>query len=167
MEVERLERKYQEFRKPLYKRRRELVNNTDDPEEKELADLQRYEDPSASKPMDIPHLEELKSGKEIPSFWVTAIRNNGFIRRYVSLSDRKILESLVDVAGEKEEGNNYKLTFVFAENEYFTNKELTVSLIVDKQNDLKCLKVIGTTIDWKDKPGATVTTAASAMRKRL
>lgn len=145
--MEELERKYEALRKPLYRRREELINGVADPEEKELRDLKNYGEAAAGEG----DCENLKGRKDIPMFWLKAMENNPILSKYIDEADKCILESLTDIRGEKEEGNNYKLTFVFAKNDYFTNKELIKIMIVDKDNDRRCLKTVGTNIMWKLK----------------
>lgn len=165
-EVEELEKKYEPLRQTLYQRREELINGKAEPEEKELNDLKSYEDLPEDKVSSGFYLIDPKNTKEIPMFWLRAMKNNIIIRQHIGKSDEHILKSLIDIKGEKMEGKNYKLTFIFSENEHFHNKELTKTMIIDKDDDQKCLKSIGIKIDWKDTTSDKTHTSMTVLSMR-
>jgi len=150
----------------LYKRREQLVNGLADPKEKELSDLERYEYSVEDKVPNRFHLGYPENSKEIPLFWLKALGNNAILKQYISKSDENILKHLIDIRGEKVQGNSYKLTFVFSENEYFANKELIKLMIIDNDDDHKCIKAIGTNIEWKGKNANTPRTAMMVLSMR-
>jgi hypothetical protein len=150
----------------LYKRREQLINGLVDPEEQELNDLESYEYSAEDKVSSRFYLTDPKNSKEIPFFWLKALRNNVILKQCISKSDEDILKHLIDIRGEKVQGNSYKLTFVFTENEYFVNKELVKLMVIDKGDDQKCIKAVGTDIEWKEKNGSTPRTAMMILSMR-
>ena len=96
----------------------------------------------------------LKGTKGVPDFWVRALKSNRLIWDQVKDKDEPIMEHLKHVetsTGETgEEGNknlvlNLKMVFG-ADNDHFTNTELSVSLEYETEDEVKLVK--GTVIEW-------------------
>lgn len=63
----------------------------------------------------------------VPSFWLTIFKNVPLLNEMLQEHDEPILEKLTDIKVVMRDVSDpgFTLEFVFAENEYFTNKELT------------------------------------------
>ena len=99
--------------------------------------------------------EQAEDVSGIPDFWLVALCNCELIEELISQKDAEILGSLVDVRCEDildEDGDEegYKLTFEFADQEFFSNKELTLKICASTENGmLNVDELEGTEIKWK------------------
>ncbi|CAI5464561.1 unnamed protein product [Closterium sp. Yama58-4] len=86
---------------------------------------------------------------EVNDFWMTVLLNHGLLHAFFTEEDRQALEYLrgLDVEDYKDIKSGYSITFTFAENPYFSNKELTKSY---KYTEEGTAKVEGTKIEWKE-----------------
>jgi len=91
----------------------------------------------------------------IPNFWLTAMRNNEVLDVCVMGRDEAALKFLKDIRCESIDGNpqkGFKLTFAFAENPYFTDKELVKCYHMDQEDeddDDVLDHATGCSINWK------------------
>ncbi|CAD5126058.1 DgyrCDS14227 [Dimorphilus gyrociliatus] len=111
--------------------------------------------------------EEEKNITGVPTFWLTIFKNVPLLNEMLQEHDEPILESLTDIRVVMRDLSNpgFTLEFVFAENEYFTNKVLTKdytlcikpddkdSLVYEGAEIVACK---GCEIDWKKDKNATV-----------
>ena len=86
---------------------------------------------------------------EIEDYWQKVIINS----RYFTITDkdRTIIKYIkkVNMVKFPEKVNNFRVDFIFQENEFFSNEVLSKTYEYDKDGVLK--KAIGTDIDWKSK----------------
>ncbi|CAI5989233.1 unnamed protein product [Closterium sp. NIES-64] len=80
---------------------------------------------------------------------MTVLLNHGLLHAFFTEEDRQVLEYLrgLDVEDYKDIKLGYSITFTFAENPYFSNKELTKSY---KYTEEGTANVEGTKIEWKE-----------------
>ncbi|XP_019088938.1 PREDICTED: nucleosome assembly protein 1;1-like isoform X2 [Camelina sativa] len=139
-----LEAKYETLYQPLYTKRYEIVNGT---VEVELAP----EDTKVEQGE-----EKTAEEKGVPSFWLTALKNNEVTSEEVTERDEGALNYLKDIKWCKiEEPKGFKLEFVFDSNPYFKNTVLTKSYHMIDEDEPLLEKAIGTEIDWY--PGKCLT----------
>ena len=139
-ENNKLEYEYEEKYKPFYEKRRKIVSGEEKPNKEELKDK-----------LNLVGLKEEDFDKEekekgIPQFWLKCIENAHDIKD-LNEKDKKVLSHLIDVKSELQENGDFKLIFVFEENEYFTNTELIKEYKHDEQFEINT--VTSTQIDWK------------------
>lgn len=93
----------------------------------------------------------------IPNFWLTALANTEEIAAMITERDRPALGYLKDVTSEFINGKPSEgvvLTFVFAENPYFSNATLTKTYHMEYNEDDQSMEIgdiVGTEIEWKSK----------------
>ncbi|CAN8274420.1 unnamed protein product [Cochlearia groenlandica] len=106
-ELALLKAKYEKLYQPFYTKRFEIVNGI-------------VEVPLAP--------DELDQVKGVPSFWLTAFKNNDDISNVITESDEEALKYLNDIKWCKiEKPQGFKLDFYFDSNPYFKNIVLTKS----------------------------------------
>lgn len=137
-----LEQKYALLRAPIYNKRKDIISGEVDVEIK-IDD--KVQPPAADD-----------TTKGIPRFWLGTIQNHPVVGPLVTEEDIPALEALVDIKVDHTvDWNGFKLTFVFKENEFFTNTELVKAyevnpdLLSDKAPSLT--NVISPEINWKPK----------------
>lgn len=88
--------------------------------------------------------------KGIPEFWLRAMQNLPELHESITEKDEEVLKYLTDVRSEflpeekTEDGeilSGFRLTFIFAENEHFSNTTLTKDYIMTDDNMLIKIKV--------------------------
>ncbi|XP_018469796.1 nucleosome assembly protein 1;1 [Raphanus sativus] len=139
-----LEAKYEKLYQPLYTKRYEIVNGVTDVEPTpEDTKMDQGEEKTAEE-------------KGVPSFWLTALKNNDVTSEEVTERDEEALKYLKDIKWCKtEEPKGFKLEFFFDSNPYFKNAVLTKSYHMIDEDDPLLEKAIGTDIDWY--PGKCLT----------
>lgn len=158
--------KYEELYKPWDKRRDELVGGTRDPDQEELSSLEEYKVPTTEKRSVNLDMEELKNTKGLPDFWFTAMKNNIEIRSHIKECDEPILKFLTNIRIERETSDKYKIIFQFAPNEWFTDTELTKTVITDEEDPNICKETIGTEIHWNEGKNVTVKTVKKKQKNK-
>ncbi|CAA7025411.1 unnamed protein product [Microthlaspi erraticum] len=139
-----LEAKYQKLYQPLYTKRYEIVNGIT---EVELATEDTKMDEGE---------EKTPEEKGVPSFWLTALKNNEVTSEEVTERDEEALKYLKDIKWSKiEEPKGFKLEFFFDTNPYFQNTVLTKSYHMIDEDEPLLEKAMGTEIDWY--PGKNLT----------
>ncbi|GAA6032294.1 hypothetical protein JCM8097_008103 [Rhodosporidiobolus ruineniae] len=184
-----LEKKYAEKYRPLYERRRALIEGKDEPkpdeiekgvkveQEEDESDFEDEEDDEEDKEPKQrgvkPSDEELSSApKGIPEFWLTALKNHLGLSELITERDEEALKHLVDIrvsypAGGK---SGFSLEFDFDEGaqEFFTNKTLTKTYYyqdeVGYEGDFVYDHAEGTKIEWKE--GKDLTTKIETKKQR-
>ncbi|XP_024012356.1 nucleosome assembly protein 1;3 isoform X2 [Eutrema salsugineum] len=139
-----LEAKYQKLYQPLYTKRYDIVNGTTEVEGvPEDAKMDQGEEKAAEE-------------KGVPSFWLTALKNNDVISEEITERDEGALMYLKDIKWCKiEEPKGFKLEFFFDQNPYFKNTLLTKAYHMIDEDEPLLEKAIGTEIDWY--PGKCLT----------
>jgi nucleosome assembly protein 1-like 1 len=104
-EIDELNKKFEELYKPLDQKRQELVNGLRDPTPEELSKMSEFEKalPEKEKP-ELP-IEELKTAKGIPGFWLKAMENSCEIKALIKDHDKPILKHLTNIKAEILEDN--------------------------------------------------------------
>eukprot|EP01112_Ceratiomyxa_fruticulosa_P020819 TRINITY_DN719_c0_g1_i4.p1 TRINITY_DN719_c0_g1~~TRINITY_DN719_c0_g1_i4.p1 ORF type:complete len:318 (-),score=110.16 TRINITY_DN719_c0_g1_i4:168-992(-) len=102
--------------------------------------------------------------KQIPNFWLKAIQNHDSLADLLSEEDKKVFESLQDIYIEDftELSSGFKITFTFAQNPYFKNKQLWKEFRYDKDQQLS---VIPSPIEWKSPERNLVERATKAFNE--
>ena len=104
------------------------------------------------------NVSQLEGIAGIPDFWTKCIKNNKMLGQLVKERDVEVLEKVTDLNIDESlvEGKKVrKVTLTFAENDYFTNEELSVSVKYKDDNDDEVACTIGTEIHWKDGKDVT------------
>ncbi|MCQ2817193.1 MAG: NAP domain-containing protein [archaeon] len=141
-EQNKLEYDYEAKYIPLYEKRRKLVSGEEKPN---IEEIKPKIGEVGLKEEDLT-LEEKEKG--IPNFWLKCIENAHDIKD-LNDKDKKILEHLKDVQIELEENGDFKLKFMFEENQYFKDTQLIKEYKHDNQYEIKT--VTSTAIDWISK----------------
>ncbi|EGD82692.1 hypothetical protein PTSG_03353 [Salpingoeca rosetta] len=113
--------------------------------------------------------------KGVPDFWLTALSNHELISELIQQDDQEVLAHLRDIRYKYLPDNTgFELTFVFGENPFFTNTELTKTYHLDpkpeSEDDLVYQgpifqKAVGTQIKWKEDKDVTVKVVKQKQRK--
>ncbi|GAA5857858.1 hypothetical protein JCM8547_006008 [Rhodosporidiobolus lusitaniae] len=187
-----LEKKYAEKYRPLYERRRALIEGKDEPKEDEIekgvkveeeedeSDFEDDEDDDEEegekkvhgvKPSD----EELSSApKGIPEFWLTALKNHLGLSELITERDEDALKHLVDirVAYPADGKSGFSLEFDFDEGakEFFSNGKLVKTYYyqdeVGYEGDFVYDHAEGTKIDWMEGKDLTVRIETKKQRNK-
>ncbi|XP_003385626.1 PREDICTED: nucleosome assembly protein 1-like 1 [Amphimedon queenslandica] len=200
-EVQRIEAKYQALYQPLFDKREQILTGAYEPSPDEtkwtLSEDEDEEDEEKPKPVTngddngddsaVKDKESLitngtkesdtDSGKGVPGFWLTALRNIDVFNEYIMDHDEAILEHLTDIklTYADERGLDFTLDFHFSDNEYFTNnvltKKYTVSCEVSPDDPFgfegpTITEVKGCKIDWKKGKNVTVKTVKKKQKNK-
>jgi nucleosome assembly protein 1-like 1 len=127
-----LEAKYQKLYQPLYNKRYEIVNGATEVEgAPEDAKMDQGDEKTAEE-------------KGVPSFWLTALKNNDVISEEITERDEGALIYLKDIKWCKiEEPKGFKLEFFFDQNPYFKNTLLTKAYHMIDEDEPLLEKAIG------------------------
>ncbi|CDP03149.1 unnamed protein product [Coffea canephora] len=137
-----LEAKYQKLYQPLYAKRYTIVNGVD---EAEGATAEAAKED-----------ETTSEDKGVPSFWLTAMKNNEVIAEEISERDEAALKFLKDIKWARiDNPKGFKLEFIFDTNPYFKNSVLTKTYHMIDEDEPILEKAIGTEIEWH--PGKCLT----------
>lgn len=97
----------------------------------------------------------MKGKDGIPDFWFRAIKNNQMIFELVKEKDEEILKFIKHIETEKNDSPKTLLVrFLFNENEFFTNTELSLKIFYRGDND-EVEKIEGTQINWNESKDPT------------
>lgn len=165
-----LEKKYHKLYQPLYLKRAQIVNGDAEPTKDEIEEgktIEQEEQGDDADKVEKPKLEEIfeegdvdnktdvqdKSDipKGIPDFWATALKNIPIITDGITEKDEEALHYLTDVYMEYLNEPGFTLFFDFAENPFFSNKQLTKTYYYTliKNDGYTINRSTGTEIDWK------------------
>lgn len=138
-----LEKKYEEFRAPVFEKRASVI----------AGDVEVELEGAESKPEGEQEGEEEKG---IPGFWYQCISNHPAVGSLVTEHDLDALEFLSDISVEyTDDYSGFKLIFKFRENDFFSNTELTKSYKVSpdllEEKAPALTSVEGSKIEWKHK----------------
>ncbi|EGG15767.1 putative nucleosome assembly protein [Cavenderia fasciculata] len=157
-EIKAIEAKYRVLYTPLYEKRSQIVSGAVEPSGDEIA---------PKEPIEVP---DLKSGAEkgIPQFWWTAMKNHQLIGEASADSehDDDIFAFVSNVSTQEPEGGDeFSVTFTFADNQFFSNKDLTITVNINQEEmDLDSIDV--TPIQWKDGKNFTVKKVEKTVKKK-
>lgn len=188
-EILELEKRFAEKYRPIYERRRSIIEGKEEPTEEEIksgykVDLDDEDDEDeddedeAEKPpkeRELVSAEEAAKGpKGIPGFWLTALSNHAGISELITERDEEALKSLVDVRveylGEGKPG--FKLLFEFGSDasSFFENKILEKTYFYQEEvgslGDFIYDRAEGTEIKWKTGKDLTVKVETKKQRNK-
>lgn len=196
-EVHLLECKYSTKYQPILDKRKTIVNGSleptdsdcdwpsDEEEDAELAGeakaklaIENESSADAEGKTEKAAVEEKdENTKGIPYFWLTVFKNVEMLADMVQDHDEPIVKHLEDVRVSYSDREPYGFTlhFVFSENEYFTNTELTKEYelrVEPEETDpfgyegVEIVKCKGCTIDWNKGKNVTVKTVKKTQRHK-
>merc|ERR1711976_827469 len=96
-----------------------------------------------------------KDAEPIPDFYLTVFKKSPVVAEAIKAHDEPILKHLKNVDCEIfEDKDDYELTFKFSENEYFSNEEIKVTVVVD-EDDSEAKEIKCTEVNWKEGKNVT------------
>ncbi len=174
-EILELEKKYLEKYRPLYNRRAEIVNGLTEPtpEEMEAGVTAEQEDEDETM-TDAPKEEEETTTssdiKGVPEFWLTAMKNMIALADLITSKDEEVLRHLTDIRLSYLDVPGFRIEFVFAENEFFTDKLLTKSYFYQQEagygGDFIYDHAEGMDIKWNEGKNLTVKIETKRQRNK-
>lgn len=173
-EVLALEKKYLELYKPLYEKRSQVIVGDYEPTEEEVA-LGAKVDEDEEEKKDEQAVEEEDDDKEeqemkgIPEFWLTTLKNHPQIGETITDADEQVLKHLTDIRMSYMDKPGFQLEFIFAENEFFTNKSLTKTYYYQDHaygGDFVYDHAEGSEINWNEGKDLTVTVETKKQRHK-
>ncbi len=171
-EVLQLEKKYFAKFSPLYEKRAKIVNGATEPTEEEVkagesADGEDEESAKAESPEDQEATANLAG---IPEFWLSAMKNQVSLAELITARDEAALKLLTDIRMEYLEKPGFRLLFEFAENEFFTNKQITKTYYYQEESgyggDFIYDHAEGDKINWRTDKDLTVTVESKKQRNK-
>eukprot|EP00918_Siedleckia_nematoides_P008224 GHVU01017823.1.p1 GENE.GHVU01017823.1~~GHVU01017823.1.p1 ORF type:complete len:487 (+),score=182.33 GHVU01017823.1:102-1562(+) len=88
--------------------------------------------------------------KTFPKFWLRVLRNFPRTKAMIQEEDEDALSYIEDITWKYQDGHTFELTFVFSENPYFEQRELTKLVVVEVTRAVPTLNSMpGTEIKWK------------------
>jgi nucleosome assembly protein 1-like 1 len=175
-EIKALEAKIAQRKAPLYEQRRQIVAGevTDFAAAKakfeethakleahkiEVIDKKKKEGDKPEEELKKVEVDNLKGVQGIPDFWFRSIKNNQMIFELVKEKDEAILTHLRHVETERSEptpgdsASRKSLTvrFLFAENEFFSEKTLSMKVVYKPDTEDEVERIEGTPISWADE----------------
>merc|ERR1712188_324900 len=137
--------KYAELFKPLYDKRKDIVNAIYEPTEEESKWVEPGEEDDEKIEQDEKSTEKSdENTKGVPEFWLTAMKNVELIEEMIQEHDEPILKHLTDIklifTGKKGDvGDDTEMGFVlefqFSPNDFFTNTALTKTYRMKSEPD--------------------------------
>ncbi|KAI9371131.1 NAP-domain-containing protein [Aspergillus egyptiacus] len=171
-EVLELEKKYFAKFTPLYERRATIVNGASEPTETEIEAGKAQEEDIDAKDEEVKKEEDEKESSVagIPEFWLSAMKNQISLSDMITEKDEEALKHLTDIRMEYLDRPGFRLTFEFAENEFFTNKTISKTYYYKEENgyggDFIYDHAEGTKIDWKPEKDLTVRVESKKQRNK-
>eukprot|EP01056_Protomagalhaensia_sp_Gyna25_P005742 Protomagalhaensia_sp_Gyna_25__5741@NODE_829_length_2540_cov_324_240704_g653_i0_p1_GENE_NODE_829_length_2540_cov_324_240704_g653_i0NODE_829_length_2540_cov_324_240704_g653_i0_p1_ORF_typecomplete_len364_score65_04NAP/PF00956_18/7_6e48_NODE_829_length_2540_cov_324_240704_g653_i014082499 len=108
----------------------------------------------------------------VPDFWLVAMNNHPVVAATIGTHDEPILKHIEDIIYDWENGQEqlgFSITFKFADNPFFSNKELVKKFGLEQDPETFesiLTKSIGTKIDWKPGKDVTVKTVTKQQRNK-
>jgi nucleosome assembly protein 1-like 1 len=164
-----LEKKYNELNKPLYDKRRDIINGAVEESQDDNVNDDN-DNQAASDEQNNANNEQEGDVQGIPEFWTMAMNNIETIEELITERDSPCLLYLEDITCQDfDNGLGFTLHFHFKENPYFTNKVLTKrydvpNLLIEDEPILK--NVVGCDINWKDDMCLTFRTITKKQRNK-
>ncbi|KAJ2788270.1 histone chaperone [Coemansia interrupta] len=179
MEIYELEKKYSKLYAPLYERRSTIIAGAAEPTEEEKAEGAKIAEAEAEekdhhvsgiKEENDDEDEEEQAAEGIPLFWLTALRNHPQLGELITERDEEAIKFLRDIRLEYQESDlGFKLVFVFDENQFFSNTELTKTYFYEQSEVAGILEfksAQGTEINWKPENDLSVTVETKKQRHK-
>ena len=182
-----LEKKYADKYRPLYERRRELIEGKKEPNAEEIEKGEEEEDEEHEEEMDsededeptprvrpaAPTAAEIASApKGIPEFWLTALKNHLGLSELITERDEDALKFLVDIRLEYPAKPGFRLVFEFdaGAKAFFANTKLEKTYYyqdeVGYEGDFVYDHAEGTKIEWKEGKDLTVKVETKKQRNK-
>lgn len=179
-EILELEKRFAEKYRPIYERRRNIIEGATEPTEDEIKKGYKVdadeddEDEDEEEPTILTGAEAEGGEKGIPQFWLTALSNHAGISELITERDEEALKHLVDVRVEYLESGKpgFKLLFEFGEGrkEFFEDKILTKTYYYQEEvgslGDFVYDHAEGTEIKWKTGKDLTVRVETKKQRNK-
>lgn len=101
--------------------------------------------------------EELKSDEYskplsniFKDYYFNTIKKHEFLNQFITEEDLKILSYISNIEFYNHKDNdNITLKFYFLDNEYFSNNDITIEMLADKNNVTEIIEVKSTDFNWK------------------
>jgi len=159
LERVQLEKKFRELKAPQMEKRYQIIHG--------LVEVESL----VPEPEVVVENEEEEKVVGIPGFWLQCLQNHPNVGDLITDEDVTALESLKDIKCEyNDDMSGFKLIFEFAENEYFTNKELSKSYTVSPdlldEKAPALTNVEGSTIEWKPSKNLCVSEVRKKQRAK-
>lgn len=186
-EIFELEKRFAEKYRPLYERRRELIEGVKEPNAEEIEKGEIEEDEEELEEMDsededdsprvrpaAPTAEEISAApKGIPEFWLTALKNHLGLSELITERDEDALKFLIDIRLEyPADKPGFKLIFDFeaGAKAFFANDKLEKTYYyqdeVGYEGDFVYDHAVGTKIEWKEGKDLTVKVETKKQRNK-
>jgi nucleosome assembly protein 1-like 1 len=185
-EILELEKRFAEKYRPIYERRRAIIEGKEEPTEEEIktgykvdldedSDEEDEDEEAAPKEREIVSAEEAAKGpKGIPGFWLTALSNHAGISELITERDEEALKHLVDVRVEYLGAGKpgFKLLFEFDDgaSSFFENKILEKTYYYQEEvgslGDFVYDRAEGSDIKWKTGKDLTVRVETKKQRNK-
>jgi len=173
-EVLQLEKKYFARYTPLYQKRAQIVNGVAEPTEEEVAAGKAQDDDEEEESKSDARAEDKIEAKEdlkgVPEFWLSAMKNHYPLAETITDRDEAALKFLTDIRMTYLDRPGFKLIFEFAENEFFTNKEITKTYYYQEESgyggDFIYDHAEGDKINWNDGKDLTVRVESKKQRNK-
>ena len=173
-----LEKEFFALYTPLYKRRAQIINGQTEPTKAEIEagtpddkDEDEDEEDDESKAKSPPAESKIPADVAgIPEFWLTAMKNQVSLAELLTDRDEKCLQTLTDIRMQYLDRPGFQLIFVFAENDFFTNKELKKTYYYQEDSgyggDFIYDHADGDKINWKPDQDLTVRIESKKQRNK-
>ena len=169
-EVLQLEKKYFEKFTPLYQKRSQIVNGSVEPSAEEIEAGKEDDDEDEAAPAAKTEDESSEAVAGIPEFWLTAMKNQVSLADMITDKDEEALKSLTDVRMEYLDKPGFRLIFEFADNDFFTNKQITKTYFYQNESgyggDFIYDHAEGDKISWKSGKDLTVRIESKKQRNK-
>lgn len=174
-EVLQLEKKYFAKFTPLYQKRAKIVNGAAEPSEEEVkagkADDEDDEDEDEKEGVKSEDKKEATEDlKGVPEFWLSAMKNHLSLAETITDRDEAALKNLTDIRMTYLDRPGFKLIFEFAENDFFSNKEITKTYYYQEESgyggDFIYDHAEGDKINWKDGKDLTMRVESKKQRNK-
>jgi len=155
-------------------KRAKIVNGLEEPTEEEVKigkeGQPEEEDEDGEKESKEEEQKEAKDLKGVPEFWLSAMKNNEILAETITDRDEAALKHLTDIRLTYLDTPGFKLIFEFAENEFFSNKEITKTYYYQDENgyggDFIYDHAEGDKINWKEGKDLTVRVESKKQRNK-
>jgi nucleosome assembly protein 1-like 1 len=187
-DIYELEKKYADKYRPLFARRKELVDGSDEPNAEEVESGEQAEDEDSEMDDDdedededeererlpVPTADEIANApKGIPEFWLTALKNHLGLSELITDRDEEALKYLIDIRLEyPADKPGFTLIFEFsaAIKAFFANTKLEKTYYyqdeVGYEGDFVYDHAVGTDIKWVDGKDLTVRIETKKQRNK-
>jgi hypothetical protein len=175
-EIKKIEQQIAAKKKPLYETRAKVIagEHTDfdaykakfdeqhakyETEHAETVAKKKEEKEEAPEEVKAVDVDNLKGKSGIPDFWWRSIKNNQMIYELVKEKDEAILQNVRHVESERTEAtpgdsqsrSALNVRFHFNDNEYFSEKVLSLKIVYRPDTEDEVERIEGTPITWADE----------------